>query len=75
MLKDLQAVILAGGRGTRLGSLGDKIPKAMVNINGLPFIELLIQQLKVNGIKKFLILTGYKKKQLIDYYKKNSEIF
>ena len=60
MLKDLQAVILAGGRGTRLGSLGDKIPKAMVNINGLPFIELLIQQLKVNGIK-ILLLTGYKK--------------
>ena len=62
MRESLQAVILAGGKGTRLGKLGNKIPKAMVNINGEPFLNILISQLKKNGIKKFLILTGYKKK-------------
>ena len=76
MYKDLQAVILAGGRGKRLGSLGDKIPKAMVDINGVPFIELLINQLKDNKIKNFLILTGYKKKIIQNHFenKKNIKI-
>ena len=75
MIRGLQAVILAGGRGTRLGSLGNKIPKAMVDINGIPFIELLINQLKKNSINKYLLLTGYKKDQLINHYKNNKDIF
>jgi len=77
MYKDLQAVILAGGRGKRLGSLGDKIPKAMVDINGVPFIELLINQLKSNNIKNFLILTGYRKKIIQKHFenKKNIKIY
>tara|TARA_B100001175_G_C19462778_1_gene617435 strand:+ start:771 stop:1454 length:684 start_codon:yes stop_codon:yes gene_type:complete len=74
MFRNLQAVILAGGRGTRLGSLGDKIPKAMVDINGTPFIDLLINQLKKNRINKCLLLTGYRKNQLIDYYRDNKDI-
>jgi NDP-sugar pyrophosphorylase family protein len=74
MFRNLQAVILAGGRGTRLGSLGDKIPKAMVNINGSPFIDLIINQLKKNRINKFLLLTGYRKNQLIDYFRENKDI-
>ena len=74
MLKSLQAVILAGGRGTRLGSLGKKIPKAMVDINGTPFIELLINQLKKNRVDRFLLLSGYKKEQLINYYKNKKKI-
>lgn len=64
MQESLQAVILAGGKGTRLGKLGNTIPKAMVDINGVPFLEILINQLKKKGIKKFLILTGYKKRLL-----------
>lgn len=74
MFINLQAVILAGGRGTRLGSLGNKIPKAMVDINGTPFIDLLINQLKKNRINKYLLLTGYRKDQLVDYYRKNKEV-
>lgn len=74
MFRMLQAVILAGGKGTRLGSLGDKIPKAMVDIHGVPFIDLLINQLKKNRINKCLLLTGYKRNQLIDYYRNNKDI-
>lgn len=74
MLKQLQAVILAGGRGTRLGPLGKKLPKAMLDINGTPFMDILIKQLEKNGIKNFLILTGYKKKIIKEYYKKKNKI-
>jgi mannose-1-phosphate guanylyltransferase len=77
VIKNLQAVILAGGKGTRLLSLTKEIPKAMIDVNGKPFIEILINQLKKKGIKKFLILAGYKKKIISDYFKnkKNIEIF
>lgn len=76
MQESLQAVILAGGRGTRLGKLGHTIPKAMVDINGVPFLEILINQLKKKGIKKFLILTGYKKEIIKNHFqnKKNIQI-
>ena len=74
MLKGIQAVILAGGKGTRLGSLGKKIPKAMVNINGTPFVDILINQLKKNKVIKCLLLTGYKKEQLINYYKNSKNV-
>ena len=74
MSKELQAVILAGGKGTRLGSLGKKLPKAMIEINGEPFIEKLINQLKKNSKKNFLIINGYKKKIIQNYYKNKKNV-
>jgi NDP-sugar pyrophosphorylase family protein len=74
MLENLQAVILAGGKGTRLGKLGKKVPKAMVDIHGKPFLELIIEQLKKKGIKKFLVLTGYKKEIIHNYFRNNNNI-
>jgi NDP-sugar pyrophosphorylase family protein len=72
MRESIQAVILAGGKGTRLGKLAKKVPKAMVDIHGKPFLELIIEQLKKNKIKKFLVLTGYKKEIIQNYFKNNN---
>lgn len=58
-LKITQAVILAGGAGTRLQPFTLKNPKPLVPINGKPFLQHLIRLLKQNGIKEILILTGY----------------
>ena len=74
MISKLQAVILAGGKGTRLLKLTKKSPKAMMNVMGKPFIDILINQLKKEGIKNFLILSGYKKKKIIDYFQNNKNI-
>ena len=63
MIDNVQAVILAGGKGTRLLNLTKETPKAMISVNNKPFIDILINQLKKKGIKKFLILAGYKKKK------------
>jgi NDP-sugar pyrophosphorylase family protein len=73
MHKNLQAVILAGGKGSRLRSVTKKIPKAMVLINKTPFLEILINQIKKNGIKKILILTGYKNNIIKNYINKNKD--
>jgi len=54
-----QAVILAGGMGTRLRPITNTIPKPMIRFNGKPFLEYLIEQLKDQGIERVLLLLGY----------------
>ena len=63
-----QAVILCGGRGTRLKPITDNTPKPMVDINGKPFLFYLIDYLKSFNINNFLLLTGYKNHFINDYF-------
>lgn len=55
----MDAVIAAGGRGTRLAGLYKKTPKALVKIGGKPLIEHQIELLRKNGIKNIRLLLGY----------------
>lgn len=64
-----QAVILAGGAGTRLQPFTLKNPKPMVPVNGKPFLKHLINLLKENGIKEVIILTGYLGEKINKYFK------
>ena len=61
------AVILAGGRGTRLGKLTLKTPKPLVALSGKPIIERQILFLKREGVRKIWILSGYLGNQIKDY--------
>jgi histidinol-phosphate phosphatase family protein len=54
-----QAVILAGGRGTRLRPLTDTRPKPMVEFHGKPFLEYLVCMLRDQGFDRILLLLGY----------------
>ncbi|MCB4421471.1 HAD-IIIA family hydrolase [Synechococcus sp. HB1133] len=63
-----QAVILCGGLGTRLRPVSLNRPKPMALVNGVPFLEHLIKQLKENDIDNILLLTGYKKEVIEDYF-------
>ena len=53
------AVILAGGLGTRLAPLTDAMPKALVQVKGRPFIAHQLEMLRRRGISDVLILTGH----------------
>lgn len=70
--KNMQAVILAGGKGTRLGALTMDMPKPMVIINGKPFLEHLILNLRKNEICDILICTGYMSGKIEDYFNDGS---
>ena len=55
----MKAVILAGGLGSRLGDLCKTVPKPLIPVNGKPILLHQIEVLKKEGIKDFLIITGY----------------
>ncbi|MGC8496248.1 MAG: nucleotidyltransferase family protein [Candidatus Micrarchaeia archaeon] len=62
------AIIIAGGEGTRLRPITYEIPKPLVRLNGTPLIEYAISELERNGISTILLSIGYKSKQIIDYF-------
>ncbi|MDD2772581.1 MAG: HAD-IIIA family hydrolase [Elusimicrobiales bacterium] len=55
----MKAVILAGGRGARLGCLTDKMPKPLVPICGVALIEWQLKLFKRYGVGEVFILSGY----------------
>ncbi len=72
-MKYKTSVILCGGKGTRLGSLGKRIPKTLINIQGKPIIWYILKSLKKNNFNHFILPIGYKGKQIKKYIKKNKE--
>lgn len=54
-----QAVILAGGRGSRLRPLTDTKPKPMIEFHGKPFLGYLLELLREQGLERVLLLLGY----------------
>jgi D,D-heptose 1,7-bisphosphate phosphatase len=66
-----QAVILAGGKGTRLRSRLKDRPKPLVDILGVSLLERQILALKKNSIKKILLLVNYKYREIVSFCKKN----
>lgn len=69
----MQAIILAGGLGSRLKPITDYVPKPLIPINNIPLIEYQIKQLKKFKVNQFVICTGYKTDQIQNYleHKKN----
>ncbi len=67
-----QAVILAGGKGTRLRPYTTILPKPLMPIGEYPILEILIKKLKNNGIQNIIIATGYLS-HLIKAYFANGE--
>ena len=76
-MKNIQnktTVILCGGKGGRLGSLGKKIPKCLVKINGHPIIWYIINILKKNSFNHFILPVGYKGKMIKKFIKSDKTL-
>lgn len=72
--EDIDVVILCGGLGTRLRSVLDNRPKVMADINGRPFLDILIKHVSSYGFRRFILCVGYMKEVIKVYYgeKKNN---
>ncbi|NNU80311.1 HAD-IIIA family hydrolase [Halovulum dunhuangense] len=69
-----QAVILAGGRGTRLQPLTLTRPKPMVVFHGKPFLEYIVEMLRDQGIERILMLLGYLPGVITDHFGDGSRL-
>ena len=63
-----KAIILAAGRGTRLGSITDDKPKPMVPVQGVPVLEHILTGLEREGIQEFLFVVGYMRQAIENYF-------
>lgn len=64
----MQAILLAGGLGTRLQSVINDRPKPMALIEGKPFIEYVVRELSRNGIADIIFAVGYKGSMVEHYF-------
>jgi D-glycero-alpha-D-manno-heptose 1-phosphate guanylyltransferase len=61
-------IILAGGKGTRLQSVVNDVPKPMAPIASKPFLWYLLHFLKRGGAKRIVLAVGYKKESIVDFF-------
>jgi len=64
----VEAIVLAGGLGTRLRSVVSDVPKPMAPINDKPFLEYILEFLNHQNIKKVILSVGYKWEVIKDYF-------
>jgi D-glycero-alpha-D-manno-heptose 1-phosphate guanylyltransferase len=55
----MEAIVLAGGFGTRLASRLNGVPKPMAPVDGRPFLEIVLNELKVAGFTRVLLSVGH----------------
>jgi D-glycero-alpha-D-manno-heptose 1-phosphate guanylyltransferase len=63
-----EAIILAGGKGTRLSNVVSEVPKVMAPVNGRPFLEYLLDYLTIFIIEHVVLSVGYKKEVIMDHF-------
>lgn len=56
----MKAIVLAAGKGTRMGELTEEVPKPMLEVKGRPILESILEGLKWAGIKDIALVTGFK---------------
>jgi len=68
----MKAVILCGGRGTRLGEHGRNVPKALIKIGGKPIIWHLLSIFSHYGVNDFVLCLGYLGDEIKGYFADNT---
>ena len=71
LIKKKTTVILCGGKGTRLGTLGKKVPKTLVKVQNKEILWYILKHLKKNGFNDIILPLGYKGNKIKLFLKKN----
>jgi NDP-sugar pyrophosphorylase family protein len=56
---DMKAIVLAGGKGTRLAPYTKVLPKPLIPIGDMPILEIMIRQMKLAGVQEVILTTGH----------------
>lgn len=71
----MNAIVLAGGKGTRLKPLTDKIPKPLIKVGKKPCLDYVVANLKKHGINDIMLSLWHKPKDLAEYAVDNGLMF
>lgn len=63
-----EAIVLCGGLGSRLRSVVSDRPKPMAPIGGRPFLEYLLEFLRLQGVRRVILAVGYKREMISDHF-------
>lgn len=64
-----RAVVLAAGRGTRMGEMTAETPKPMLPVHGRPLLEHVLDGLASAGVEEFLIVVGYRREAIEEHFR------
>lgn len=64
----MEAIVLAGGLGTRLRNLVSDVPKPMAPVAGRPFLEILLAELQRKGVTHVVLSVGYRGDQIVSHF-------
>lgn len=64
----MEAIVLAGGFGTRLSRMVSDVPKPMAPVNGKPFLEYILLDLANSGVRHIVIAVHHMKEKIIAYF-------
>ena len=67
----MEAIILAGGKGTRLSSIVNDRPKPLADVGNRPLLEIIMELLRGKGITHFVLSTGYKSEMIESHFGDN----
>ncbi len=70
----MKAVILAAGKGTRMGALTDDLPKPMLPVEGKPILEHIISGIAAQGVCEFCLITGWKAEVIEQHFGDGSSL-
>ena len=65
-----RAVVLAAGRGTRMGDITADVPKPMLRVHGRPLLEHVLDRLAAAGVREFVIVVGYRRELIEEYFQR-----
>lgn len=71
---ELSAVMMAGGLGSRLSPLTDDCPKPLLMMGDKPILTHIIEQLRDQGIRRFIISVNYMAEMLVNHYSDGSDL-
>lgn len=70
---EMTAVLMAGGLGTRLSPMTDNCPKPLLRMGGKPILTHIIEQLRDQGVRRFILSVNYLAEMLVSHYGDGSE--
>ena len=68
---EVSVFILCGGKGSRLQSMTQAMPKALVPVNGQPILKIILEQFREQGFKRYILGTGYLSERIEGYLAAN----